>query len=167
MRTKLKRICSYLYYKVVRTGGTPDYAARGWAIGMFIGCVIPMSFQLVISIPLAFLCKASRIGATLGTFITNPVTVFFIYPFQCWIGSKIIGGNLTRAAAGEAMKGLINDQSFDAFAELGTNLIISFFVGGFLLAAIMTPLTYIAVYQLVVRYRKFREKLKAAKGDSK
>ena len=160
MKTKLKRICSYLYYKVVRTGGTPDYAARGWAIGMFIGCVIPMSFQLIISIPLAFLFKASRVGATLGTFITNPVTVFFIYPFQCWIGSKLTGGELTIEAAGNAMRGLINDQSFDAFAKLGTDLIISFFVGGFLLAAILTPLTYAAVFQLVIRYRKFREKRK-------
>ena len=82
---KRKLIC--LYAKIVRDDGSPSYIARGWAIGMFIGCVIPMSAQLVISIPLSFVLRGSKIGAALGTFITNPVTVLFIYPAQCWVGN--------------------------------------------------------------------------------
>ena len=102
-----KRKLIYYYGKIVRDDGTPQYIARGWGIGMFIGCVIPMSFQLLISVPLSFLLRGSKIGATLGTLITNPVTVVFIYPVQCWVGNKLIGGDLSyriifcgRAAAG-------------------------------------------------------------------
>ncbi len=165
MKFDLKRLGSYLYYKAVRTGGSPAYAARGWALGMFIGCVIPMSFQLMISIPLAFLLKASKIGAALGTLITNPVSIFFIYPLQCFVGSKITGGDLTLDAARNAMKNVLQDQSWAALSELGSDLLISFFAGGLLLALIMTPITYIAVYQAVVRYRKFRADRKAAKAE--
>ena len=35
-----KRKLIYLYAKIVRDDGSPSYIARGWAIGMFIGCVI-------------------------------------------------------------------------------------------------------------------------------
>lgn len=163
MKFDLKRFCSYIYYKIVRTGGTPDYAARGWAIGMFIGCVIPMSFQLMISIPLAFLLKASKIGAALGTLITNPVSIIFIYPLQCYIGSKLIGGDLTLEAARNAMKGVLQEQSWEALMSLGSDLLISFFAGGLLFALILTPATYIIVYQAVVRYRKFRTARREAK----
>lgn len=163
MKFDLKRLTSYCYYKIVRAGGSPDYIARGWAIGMFIGCVIPMSFQIMISVPLSFLLKGSKIGAVLGTLITNPVSIIFIYPLQCFIGSKLIGGSLTLAAAQEAMKGVLQEQSWGALARLGTDLLVSFFAGGLLFALILTPITYLTVCQAVVRYRKIRDMLKAEK----
>lgn len=147
---KRKLIC--LYAKIVRDDGSPSYIARGWAIGMFIGCVIPMSAQLVISIPLSFVLRGSKIGAALGTFITNPVTVLFIYPAQCWVGNKIIGGDLTWEATEKAAGGS-SSWIFPVSCISAATLIASFFIGGFLLAAVCTPITYFGVYHLVVRYR--------------
>ena len=167
MKFNLKRFGSYIYYKAVRTGGTPDYAARGWALGMFIGCVIPFSFQLIISIPLSFLLKCSKVGAVLGTLITNPVSILFIYPMQCYVGSKITGGSLTLEAARNAMKVVLQEQSWEALLKLGSDLLIAFFAGGLLLGVILTPITYIVVYQAVVRYRKFREHRRAANLNAK
>ena len=60
-----------VYLKIVREKATPEYIARGWSIGMFFGCLIPIGGQLFCSIPTAFLLKGSKIGAVLGTFITN------------------------------------------------------------------------------------------------
>ena len=60
--------------KIVREKASPEYIARGWAIGMFFGCLIPFGFQLICSIPAAFILKGSKIGATLGTLLTNPVS---------------------------------------------------------------------------------------------
>ena len=163
MKFDVKRSINYLYYKIVRAGGSPDYIARGWAIGMFIGCVIPMSFQLMISVPLSFLLKGSKIGAVLGTFITNPISIIFIYPLQCFAGSKLTGGNLTLEAARNAMKGVLQDQSWENLSSLGTDLLVSFFAGGLLMAIVLTPITYLTVYQAVVRYRKIRDMLRAEK----
>ena len=164
MAFNLRRKLIHFYVKIVRAEGTPTYIARGWALGMFIGCVIPMSAQLLISIPLSFVLRCSKIGATLGTFITNPVTVIFIYPAQCWVGNKIIGGSLTWEATKKAAHDLMK-LDISGFLHLGGDLIASFFVGGFLLAAVCTPLTYFGVYHLVLRYRRIKEALKAKRRE--
>ena len=98
MFVKLKKIFLFYYMKAVRDKGTPEYIARGWAIGMFVGFAVPFGLQLAISIPLSFLLKGSKLGAVLGTFTTNHFTIFIIYPVQCWVGNRILCGNLSLTA---------------------------------------------------------------------
>ena len=164
-----KRRLKALYYLAVRGSGTPEYIARGWAIGMFCGCFIPFGVQLIISIPAAIILKGSKIGASVGTLITNPVTIFFIYPMQCYVGNRIVGGSLSWSKIESALTNLTGkDLSFvdavNEFISLGWELMIAFFVGGALLTAIMTPLTYFAVKKMVIRYREFRARRIAAKS---
>ena len=61
------------------------------------------------------------------------------------------------------MKGVLQDQSWENLSSLGTDLLVSFFAGGLLMALVLTPITYLAVYQAVVRYRKIRDMLRAEK----
>ena len=63
--------------KMVADPLPPEKVAAGWALGMFVGCSIPFGMQLVISVPLAAMMRVSKIGASVGTLITNPVTIFF------------------------------------------------------------------------------------------
>ena len=122
--------------------------AAGWAIGVFIGCTIPFGFQLVISVPLAILMRVSKIGATVGTLITNPVTIWVIYPAQTYIVNKVVfGGSLSFSR----LMGM--EWTWQSVRELGVEVVASFFIGGFVLAAILTPLAYIFVYRLVSAYR--------------
>lgn len=154
-----------LYAKVVKEKATPEYIARGWAIGMFFGCLVPFGFQLVCSIPAAFLLKGSKIGATLGTLLTNHFTIFIIYPVQCYVGDKLIGGNISYAAIEEAFKDVLQEQSYAALLGIGWELVIAFFIGGALLTIVTTPVTYWFVRNLVIRYRA--KKNKAAEGKGK
>lgn len=161
----LARYCKYLYTKIVRGEGSPDYIARGWALGMFVGCVVPVFCQLIIAIPLSFVIRGSKIGAALGTFITTPVTAPFIYPVVIWVGNKVVGGNLSAEASHNLLKifndpGLSFGEKWGAFADLGAELAAAFFAGGLLWALIMTPLTYFGARYLVVRYRKIRENMR-------
>ena len=153
LKKKLQKMWLKMYIKIVREKATPEYIARGWAIGMFYGCLIPFGFQLICSIPTAFLLKGSKIGATVGTFITNHFTIFVIYPAQCYVGNKIMGGNLTFAATKQVMKDLLEKQNYDALLALGWDLVIAFFIGGALLTAVMTPVTYIFVKRLVAAFQ--------------
>ncbi len=125
----------------------PEFIARGWALGMFIGCAVPFGFQLCISVPLAYLIKASRVGATVGTLITNPVTVFFIYPAQTWAADKLLGGNLAYSKLAEM------EWTIEAVRALGSEIIAAFFLGGLMLALVLTPITYFVVLNTVRRYR--------------
>ena len=150
---KLSDRIKILYKKIVSEEASPEFIARGWAIGMFYGCLIPFGLQLILSIPTAFFLKGSKIGATLGTFITNHFTVFVIYPLQCYVGSIILRNGLSYDIIKDAMLKVINEQTYDSLISCGTDLVYSFFMGGFLLTAIMTPITYFSVLLMVRKYR--------------
>lgn len=154
----LKRKYLELYAKMVREKASPEYIARGWAIGMFCGCAIPFGLQLPVSIPAAFIFRGSKVGSVLGTLLTNHFTIWFIYPVQCYVGNRLIGGNLSYDNVKAAMNQLIEEQSVSKLLSLGPDLTKSFFVGGALLAAVMTPLTYYGVKALVIRRRANKQK---------
>ena len=152
-RFSFKRYLIRLYARIVREKASPEYIARGWAIGMFYGCLIPFGFQLLCSIPTAFLLKGSKIGASVGTLITNHFSVFIIYPAQCYVGLLLMGKTRSIAELKEIMTGVIHASSYEALWGIGTELVAAFFIGGGILTAIMTPITYFFVKSLVVKYR--------------
>ena len=150
---KLSDRIKVLYKKIVSEEASPEFIARGWAIGMFYGCLIPFGLQLILSIPNAFILNGIKVGATIGTFITNHFSIFIIYPLQCYVGSILLQNGLSYAIIKEAMLKVINEQTYDSLLSCGTDLVYSFFMGGFLLAAIMTPITYFSVLLMVRKYR--------------
>ena len=148
------------YAMVVKGNDSPQYVAKGWAIGMFYGCLIPIGLQLILSSPTSFMLKGSKIGATLGTMITNPVTIFFIYPLQCMVGNFVMGSPIQQETIKSAMHNFANNQTWGTLLSLGGDLIIAFFIGGVILTGIMTPLTYFIVLTMVKRYRAYKDKRK-------
>ena len=143
--------------KIVKEPLPPENIAGGWALGVFVGCAIPFGMQLVIAIPLALMLRVSRLGATVGTFITNPATIFVIYPAQTFIVNKLLfGGSLTYTKLMET------EWTWRAIRRLGVEVVASFFLGGFLLAIILTPIAYFTVKRLVVVHRARAEKKRAA-----
>ena len=167
VKNKIRRLYVRFLAKMLKEKASPEYIARGWAIGMFFGCLIPFGFQLICSIPTAFLLKGSKIGATLGTFLTNHVTIFVIYPVQCYVGNKLIGGKLTYDNIRDAMGRVLANQDYQTLFGLGWDLVISFFIGAAILTAITTPITYWGVLTAVRRHRAnkaARAKLRASRA---
>ena len=152
----LKERLSSLYYKIVKERKSAEFIARGWALGVFVGSVIPFGIQIYIALPLSFLLKGSKIGALTGTLISNPLTILFLYPAQCWAGSRLLGSDLSWEAISEAMKGVLTHQDWSSLSQLSGHLVTSFFAGGLLLAAFATPATYFTVLLLVRNYRRAR-----------
>jgi len=123
---------------------------------MFFGCLSHFGFQLILSVPTAFLLKGSKTGAVLGTFLTNHLTIFIIYPLQCYVGNRLTGGNLDYDGTRSIWKNVLAEQTNQALLELGRELVVSFFIGGALLTLVMTPVTYFLVKFLVIRFRRAR-----------
>ncbi len=136
--------------QMVRDPLPPQAVAGGWALGMFVGCSIPFGLQLIVSIPLAMMMRVSKIGATLGTFITNPLTIFFIYPAQTWCVYNLLFGN-------REMGELPTEWTRETVMSLSGPVIISFFLGGILLGLVLSPITYFLVRHVVVKYRTRRQ----------
>lgn len=135
--------------------------AAGWALGMFIGCAIPFGMQLIISVPLAIRFRLSKVGATVGTLITNPITIFFIYPAQTWLASRLLGIPLSWSSIEKDCSqlgdiSLWHLESWKALGNVGGSLLLCYFLGGVLLALVLTPITYFAVRGMVMRFRERR-----------
>ena len=143
--------------RMVREKQPPEFVARGWAIGMFYGCTIPFGFQLILSIPTAILLRGSKIGATVGTFITNHFTIFVIYPAQCWAGNKVL--ELFGRDVMSVDKIIAELNHIGSLSPLSGEFWSSFFIGGALLALVCTPLTYWGVLR-AVRNRRARIELR-------
>lgn len=148
---KLRAYLRLLRTKIVRDRLSPDRVAAGWAIGMFCGCAIPFGLQLMISIPAAIATRTSKIGATLGTFVTNPFTIVFIYPAQTWA--------VYRGLFGEA-PALPAEWTWQSLNGLGWRVLLSYLLGGLLIALVLTPITYFAVRRTVVAARAATLKIK-------
>ena len=134
--------------KMVADPLPPDRVAAGWALGMFAGCAIPFGMQLVVSIPLAVLFRISKIGASVGTLITNPLTIFVIYPAQTYAVNRLFFGGSLSYSKLRGMK-----WTWEAVKSLGLEAMISFFLGGLILAAVLTPVTFFIVRKNVVSRR--------------
>lgn len=146
VRKKLKE----LHVRMVREKLPPEDIAAGWALGVGIGCAIPFGMQLIISVPLAIMCRISKLGATLGTLISNPVTVFIVYPAQTYVMGRIIFGE--KFLSFEQL--MDTEWCWEAVRRLGVEAMVSFFLGGMVLAAILTPIAYFAVKRMVIRHRE-------------
>ena len=134
--------------KMVKDPLPPEDVAAGWALGMFIGCSVPFGLQLIVSIPLALMMRVSKVGATLGTLITNPVTIFVIYPAQTWAVNRLLfGGSLT------FQRLMDMEWTWPSVRHLGAEAMVSFFLGGLALGMIFSPITYFLVRRIVLRHR--------------
>ena len=154
----LKEKWQWLLGKILAEHNSPEFIARGWAVGMFYGCTIPFGFQLLLSLPTAqWVVKGSKVGATIGTFITNHFSIFLIYPFQCWLGNRLMGGDISYSGIVHAFGDVLHDQSWEALLQISGELLEAFFLGGFVLAAVMVPLTYWGVLKFVRRHRRLCE----------
>ena len=133
--------------KMVRDPLPPEAVAAGWALGVFVGFSIPFGLQLLVSVPLALMMRVSKIGATVGTFVTNPTTIFFVYPAQTWAVYNLVFGN-------RDMGELPTEWTRQAVMSYSGPVIASFFLGGLALALVFSPITYHVVKHIVIRYRR-------------
>jgi uncharacterized protein len=63
--------------------------ARGVALGLFCGLLIPFG-QIPASLILAPLMRANIAAAAASTFVTNPLTMPFVYAAGYWLGTRLM-----------------------------------------------------------------------------
>ena len=134
----------------------PELAERLQALGVFVGCAVPFGLQLIISIPLAMMMRVSKVGATVGTFITNPLTIWIIYPAQTMAMGWLLGRDFSWDYILKAMRGVAKNNDWKTLLSLSGDVVVCFILGGLALAAVLTPITYFTVRTLVRKYRSGR-----------
>lgn len=163
MKRLKKHSVIYWYHKILRERGTPDFIARGWAVGLFVNFFIPCFFQVIIAIPLAFVFKGSRIAAVMATFISNNFTIPFLYPVQCYIGGYLICKPLQYEQIKTVLSEIITNPSYGSIYQLGMHLMMAFLAGGALLGIISAIFGYFIAHRLAAEYQQKRHERRILK----
>jgi len=147
------------YVRLMNHPGTPQYVARGVAIGLFCAFVVPL-FQMALAFLLALRLKGARFSAILFTWVSNPFTIPFIYPLQCFVGSYLLGHPLSYHRVSLLLSDLIRDHSLEVFLNLEKELLCSFFLGGFVLGLLIALVGYFIFLGIILRFKRDRLQLK-------
>ncbi|MEA2012907.1 MAG: DUF2062 domain-containing protein [Verrucomicrobiota bacterium] len=119
----------------------------------FLSLAIPAGGQIICIIILAFFFRFNRIIAIAATWLTNPWTIPLIYPLLVKFGSFITGFKISL----KEMKSFINNLhnlDLSSVFDLGTEICLNFLVGGFFTGIILSGISYLATYKLLIRHRE-------------
>jgi uncharacterized protein (DUF2062 family) len=140
------------FLRLMRHSDTPECVGRGVAAGFFTAMALPGGHMFAAFL-LAMLVRGARGTAVLATWIINPFTVPLVWPFQCYLGSFLIGRPLSHALIEKLLWDAIHTPSMKTAAELSGELIASFFAGGLLLGTLLAAFGYFCAIALVRRHR--------------
>ena len=122
---RIKRSLRFIYLKILRIDDPPERIARGAAIGVFMGILPTFGLGIVLSIALAFVLRANKVSAVLGSFIMNPVTTPIFWTISAIVGSIIFwedsGTILAKIKGDEVLNGI----GWAYMVFLAGNLVVS------------------------------------------
>lgn len=163
-----ERQLKYYYLRFLRLKGEPHELALGMAIGIFSGMMPILPFQIALAVALAFLFKASKITAALGTWVSNPLNWYFIYLYDFKLGAYLLGveGGLDRLKS--VMTSISRgDEMAVIWGKLfssGFTLASSLLVGGIILGAVAATPSYFIFLKMFQKIREWRQKRKAGQA---
>lgn len=158
MKKLNKNSLRYLYFKLVKQQGPPDSIARGVAIGLFVGFLVPIGIQMALALALAYIFQAKKIPAMACTWVTNYLTVPFLYPVQCYVGSVLLGSKISFSYIESIFKDFFKDPSASGLLNLGVGILVPFLVGGALFGVVSAFFGYFAAYGMITQYRQRSDK---------
>ncbi|MDD5254526.1 MAG: DUF2062 domain-containing protein [Candidatus Omnitrophica bacterium] len=150
---KIRIFFKFIYRKLFRINDSPQKIALGFGIGAFSG--ITPGIGPLTALALAFILRANRAAAVIGTILTNTWLSFVTFILSIKIGSAILGVSWQEAYNSWAalLKDFRLERLFDASV---INLILPVVIGYLTIGAAFGMLTY-AVTLSALSLRKRRK----------
>jgi uncharacterized protein (TIGR03546 family) len=158
---RLKRFLIFLYYRIVRLRGTPEYIARGFALGVFIGMTPTMGFQMAIAAFIATLLKQNIIATALSVWVTNAFTFIPIYTFNYAVGRWVLSKPIT----GQLKVGTFS--SMKALFSMGWEFFYTLWFGSMVVGVVTSIITYYISIPLIKKYQEKRRLRRKKKREKK
>jgi uncharacterized protein len=143
-KQSLKRSLKYFYWRLVRLQGRPEALARGLACGVFAGLFPFAGSQTVLALLLAFLLRGNKILATVGPWISNPLTSVPIYLFNFQVGKWLLN---------DRSQTNVRFESWQDILQLGSEVIFPLFVGCVAVGLVCAVCSYFLGLWLIQRVR--------------
>jgi uncharacterized protein len=159
IRITNRKFYRYIYLRLVRQNGSAHTLALSVGIGIFFGFLIPIC-QMFLAIFVAWLFRVNKIVSAACTWVTNPVTIPIVFPFNVYLGSFFISADVDPEKISEVMQNVSISTLLDLGVQLGFDGFLMFLIGGAILGSVLSPFFYGTVYVLVVKHQnRKRERL--------
>jgi len=126
--------------RLLRLRATPEQAARGFALGLFIGMTPTFGVQMALALMAAILLRENKIAAFLGVWITNPLTAPLIYAMQYETGRRLLGWEHPHMQV---------QFNYEFLKTLGWQVMLPLSIGSFIFAVLSALLGYLFVIRFI------------------
>ena len=90
MSDLFRNIRRFLFLRVLHANDPPHALALGFAIGLFVGMTPTIGVQMIIAAAVAAAFKANKLVSAATVWVSNPVTMFYIYFMNWRIGQYFV-----------------------------------------------------------------------------
>jgi hypothetical protein len=156
-RDRLGRTLRALLREVVHSDRVP----AGLAMGVFFGFIAPPGVQTAVAVAVAALLRTSPLGAAVGVWVTNPLSIPFIYADSLNTGEFLTGLETAQLVPAE-------DERFWAFItnfRTHGRTIILLWTGLLFNGAIATIVTLYTFRGFAAIYRRIRVRQEQGVAD--
>jgi uncharacterized protein (DUF2062 family) len=166
-----RRAFDYIVWRLKRRPGTPEYIAKGFAIGIAINYWPILFTHLIIGWVFCRILKGDLIAMFIGTLAGNPWTFAIVYPLTYRMGKTLLGlrpvhNPAAIDSAEEIWKQLWPVKSWDQIIIAFDNVLIPMMIGGFLLALPSAIFAYYVARNAVRLYHVQKQHRLRKKFDS-
>lgn len=151
---------------IVSSRNPPWFDARGAAMGLIVGFGCPVGLQIVSLVLFRMVFRFNSVIAFGFSWVTNPFTFILMYYGYYYLGSLILHrpSIMSRKAFGELLTPLLHSEYFwesvHAFASLGWDVVLRWFVSAILVSVTTASVAYVATYHFQrLRCRRRARKL--------
>ncbi|MCD8493505.1 MAG: DUF2062 domain-containing protein [Geovibrio sp.] len=135
------------FRKLFQLDCSPQVLAISSAVGVFIGFSPYVGFHTALAIGISFIFSLPMYPLLLGAYITNPLTIVFVYAL-CYRFGKWVLHDHTPIDIDWA------NISLTEIIEAARSVLLPFFVGTHLIGLIFAVITYFVIYYIAVKYRQ-------------
>ena len=149
-KAKIKRKLRFVYLKIIRLGDPPEIIARGAALGVLMGILPTFGLGGLLSLGLAFVLRANKAAAILGSLVMNPVTSPFFWGISAALGSFIM-----REDRAELLRRLHGVNGENILKNIGWFTAV-YMTGNVIISAVFTVISYYLVKIWVTEHRRHK-----------
>jgi len=136
-----------------RLKGKPEYVARGFALGSFVGMMPIPGFQMLVSLGIASIIKVHKTAAVIGVFNTNIATGAFVFAFNYWLGKTLLG-----LSPNFSFPDAIGFGFIKIILSAGSDVYVSMVVGGLITGFLSWIVGYYGVLYILNKKQKLIKK---------
>lgn len=164
---RFDRQLRYIYLRFIRLRGYPHELALGMASGIFVGMMPIIPFQTALAVALAIIFKGSKLTAALGTWISNPLTIYIIYRYCYQFGSFMLGYDHSTKILAPVVEAIHNGEVLNSIIKIlsaeGT-VMAAFLLGGIVLGVIFAVPSYFIFFYFFKTFTSWRKSRKLTKA---